>query len=169
MPRIIPTDTVADERLQPLNIFKTVGRHPKMLDGIVRLGGFLLSGVGLPSRERELVILRVGWRSDSIYEWGQHVIIGKREGVTDAEVARLRTPGLEGWDDADAALVAMADELCQTNTVSAATWDALASRFSEEQLIELLVLGGYYRMIAGILNATGVEREPGVPGWEAGV
>jgi alkylhydroperoxidase family enzyme len=168
MPRITPADDIADERLQQLNIFKTVGRHPKMLDGITRLGGFLLSGVGLPARERELVILRTGWRCGSIYEWGQHVVIARREGITDEEIARLRTPGLDGWSDADAALVAMADELCQTNTVSAATWDALASRFTDEQLIELLVLGGFYRMIAGILNATDVEREPGVPGWEAG-
>lgn len=166
MPRITPLDTAPDGPMGQLNIFKTIGKHPKMLDGIGRLGGFLLSGKGFPPRERELVILRVGWRSGSVYEWGQHVLMGRREGVTDEELARLRAPGLDGWSDDDRPLVAFADELCQTNTVSDATWRALASRFGEAQLIELVVLGGFYRLIAGTLNALGVELDDGVPGWE---
>ena len=168
MPRITPLESVADGPMGQLNIFKTIGRHPKMLDGIGRLGGFLLSGVGLPPRERELVILRTGWRSGSVYEWGQHVVIGRREGVTDEELRRLRTPGLAGWSDADRPLIAFVDELCQTNDVSDATWTALAARFTPEQLIELVVLGGFYRLIAGTLNTLRVELDEGVPGWDAG-
>jgi alkylhydroperoxidase family enzyme len=151
-----------------LNIFKTLGIHPKMLDGFGRLGGFLLSGKGFPPRERELVILRTGWRGNSVYEWGQHVVIGRREGVTDEEITRLRTPGLEGWSDADRPLIQFADELCQTNTVSDATWAPLAERFSEQQLVELTILCGFYRLVAGALNTLQVELDPGVPGWEAG-
>ena len=168
MPRIEPLETVPDNPMGQLNIFRTLGKHPKIFEAFGRLGGFLLSGKGVPARERELVILRTGWRSGSVYEWGQHVVIGKREGVTDEEITRLRTPGLEGWSDADRPFVAFADELCQTNDVTDATWSQLASRLSEEQLIELVILGGFYRLVAGALNALGVEREPGVPGWDAG-
>ena len=168
MPRITPLTSVPDGPMGPLNIFKVIGRHPKMLDGFGRLGGFLLSGKGFPPRERELVILRTGWRGNSVYEWGQHVLIGRREGVTDAEITRLRTPGLAGWSDADRPLIAFADELCQTINVSDATWNALASRFSEEQMIELTMLVGFYRLVAGALNTLQVELDEGVPGWEAG-
>ena len=168
MPRIEPLETVADNPMGQLNIFRTLGKHPKIFEAFGRLGGFLLSGKGLPARERELVILRTGWRSGSIYEWGQHVVIGKREGVTDEEITRLRTPGLEGWSDEDRPFIAFADELCQTNDVTDATWAPLAARLNEEQLIELVMLGGFYRMVAGALNALGIEREPGVPGWDAG-
>jgi 4-carboxymuconolactone decarboxylase len=169
MPRITPLDAVENPGpMGQLNIFRVVGRHPKMLDGFGRLGGFLLSGKGFPPRERELVILRTGWRSGSVYEWGQHVVIGRREGVTDAELKRLKTPGLDGWPAADRPLIAFADELCQTNTVSDATWHALAPRFSEEQLIELTMLVGFYRLVAGTLNTLQVELDEGVPGWEAG-
>ena len=168
MPRIEPLETVPDNPMGQLNIFRTLGKHPKVFEAFGRLGGFLLSGKGLPARERELVILRTGWRSGSIYEWGQHVVIGTREGVTDEEITRLRTPGYEGWSEADRPFIAFADELCQTNDVTDATWAPLAARLSEEQLIELVMLGGFYRMVAGALNALGIEREPGVPGWDAG-
>lgn len=168
MPRIAPLDAVPDNAMGQLNIFKTLSKHPKIFEAFGRLGGLLLSGKGFPARERELVILRTGWRSGSVYEWGQHVVIGRREGVTDEEIARLRTPGLDEWSDADRVLVQFADELCQTNNVTDATWAALASRFDEQQLIELVMLGGFYRMVAGALNTLGIELDDGVPGWEAG-
>lgn len=168
MPRIPPVDNVPDNPMGQLNIFRTLAKHPKLFEAFGRFGGLLLSGVGFPPRERELVILRTGWRSGSVYEWGQHVVIGRREGVTDEEITRLRTPGLEGWSDADRPLIAFADELCQSNVVSDATWDALAGRFTEQQLIELTMLCGFYRLVAGTLNTLGIELDEGVPGWEAG-
>lgn len=168
MPRIEPLESVPDNPMGQLNIFRTLAKHPKLFEAFGRLGGFLLSGKGFPPRERELVILRTGWRSGSVYEWGQHVVMGRREGITDAELVRLRTPGLDGWSDADRPLIAFADELCQMNTVSDPTWNALAARFDETQLIELVMLGGFYRLVAGTLNTIGVELDDGVPGWEAG-
>lgn len=169
MPRITPLPSIENPGpMGQLNIFRVIGRHPKMLESFSRLGGFLLSGKGFPPRERELVILRTGWRCGSVYEWGQHVVMSRREGITDAELARLRTPGLDGWADADRPLIAFADELCQTNTVTDATWDALAARFAEEQLIELTMLVGYYRLVATTLNTLQVELDDGIPGWGAG-
>jgi hypothetical protein len=29
------------------------------------------------------------------------------------------------------------------------------------------MLIGFYRMLAGVLNAAGIQPEPGVPGWPA--
>jgi 4-carboxymuconolactone decarboxylase len=168
MPRIAPLESVPDNPMGQLNIFRTLAKHPKVFEAFGRLGGFLLSGKCLPPRERELVILRTGWRSGSVYEWGQHVVMGRQAGVTDEEITRLRTPGLAGWPDADRPLVAFADELCQTNNVTDATWAALAARFDEQQLIELVMLGGFYRMVAGALNTLGIELDPGVPDWTAG-
>jgi len=166
MPRIEPLDDFTDTSgMGPINIFRTLGKHPKMLDGFARLGGFLLSGKGFPGREREIAILRVGWRSGSVYEFGQHTVIGKREGLTDDEVRRLTSPSLDGWSDDDRALVAAADELCQMNVVSDATWAKLAARWSEAELIELVVCMGFYRLVSGFLNTMGVELDEGVPGW----
>ena len=165
-PRIAPVEG-DPEGLLPLNIFRTLVKHRALADRFNRFGGYLLLKGSLPARERELVILRVGWRSGSVYEFGQHTFMSKPAGVTDDEIARLATESIEGWADGDRDLVVFVDELCATNTVSDGIWTRLAGRWSEEQLIELLVLAGFYRLVSGFLNAVGVELDPGVPGWPA--
>jgi alkylhydroperoxidase family enzyme len=150
---------------RPLNIFRTLGHHPDLLRAFTRFGNVLLNHGTLPARSRELVVLRVGWRGGSPYEFGQHTLIGRAVGVTDDEVRRLAAPGYDGWSDDDATLLRLADELCADDRVGDATWAALAARWSRAELLELLVLAGYYRLVCGLLNSTGVQLEPGTPGW----
>ena len=165
-PRIepAPADTLP-EGLPALNIFATLAKHPKLLDRFNRFGGFLLFRGLIPAREREIVILRVGWRSGSVYEFGQHTVIGKSAGLTDDEVGRLVTEQLDGWSDSDRALVELADQLCSTNTVDDALWARLSGQWGEQELMELLIVAGFYRLVSGFLNATRVPLEPGAPGW----
>jgi alkylhydroperoxidase family enzyme len=154
--------------LPPLNIFKTIAHNEPLARGFLSLGGHLLRGEVLPAREREIVILRTGWRAQSEYEFGQHTTIGLGVGVTADEVAWLADVGDPAWTADDAALVALVDELCYEDAVSDATWAQLAKRWSPEQLLELLVLAGYYRLVSGLLNGAGVALEPGTPGWPDG-
>jgi alkylhydroperoxidase family enzyme len=123
---------------------------------------------GLPPREREIVILRVGWRCQSEYEFGQHTIIGRDAGLTDDEIAALAEVGAVEWSARERALIAMCDELCRDDVVGDATWEALRQSWDEAHLLELLVLAGYYRLVSGMLNSAGVPLEPGTPGWPAG-
>jgi alkylhydroperoxidase family enzyme len=154
------------ERGRPLNIFLTLAKNEALFTSFMHLGSYLLGKrFGVERRERELVILRVGWRSGSDYEFGQHTVIGKHVGLTDEEIVRLATEGLDGWSQDDAALLALADELCADNDVSDATWARLSQRWSEEQLMDLLVLAGFYRLVSGFLRSVRVQREPGTPGF----
>ena len=171
-PRIQPLspDAAADllAGARPLNIFLTLAKNEGLYAAFLALGSHLLSRKGtIPRREREIVILRVGWNSGSDYEFGQHTLIGLHVGLTEDEIARLATDGTEGWSDDDAALVVMCDELCHDNVVSDGTWGRLAKRWSEPQLLELLVLAGFYRLVSGFLRSVGVQREPGTPGFPA--
>jgi alkylhydroperoxidase family enzyme len=154
---------------RPLNIFLTLAKNPPLFDVFTKFGSHLLFKGEVPAREREIVILRVGWQSQSEYEFGQHTVIGKQAGLTDDEVTRLARAGTKGWSDADAALVRLADELCVDNVVSDDTWHALAETWSEPQLLELLMLAGYYRLVSGVLNSAGVSLEPATPGWPEGI
>jgi 4-carboxymuconolactone decarboxylase len=165
-PRIAPLPASDDQR--QLNIFRTLARNKALYKGFLALGGHLLGGSGLPAREREIVILRTGFRAGSEYEFGQHTRIGRDAGLTDPEIARLADAGDGSWDDDDAALVAMVDELCADDVVTESTWRRLAGRWSEEQLLELVVLAGYYRLVSGLLNSVGVALEPETPAWPDG-
>jgi 4-carboxymuconolactone decarboxylase len=150
-----------------LNIFATLARNPPLLDHFGRFFTYLLKEGALPGRERELVILRVGWLTGSVYEFGQHTVEGLREGLTPDEIEAIaREPVQPGhWSADDTALLSMADELCRHDGVSDGTWGALARRWSEAELLELLVLAGGYRMVCGLLNAVGIELDEGIPGW----
>ena len=165
-PRIAPLPASDDQR--QLNIFRTLARNKPLYKGFLGLGGHLLGGTGLPAREREIVILRTGFRAGSEYEFGQHTRIGSGAGLTDAEIARLADAGDGEWAEDDAALVAMVDELCSDDVVTDPTWSRLSSRWDDEQLLELLVLAGYYRLVSGLLNSVGVALEPETPGWPNG-
>ncbi len=181
-PRIEPIDLddVTDDELRttlggaltldgrPLNIFGVLGHHPKLLKRFNLLGGFLLNKGLIPERERELVILRVGWNAQAIYEFGQHTVIGKRCGLTDEEIAALtKTPHDHDWSAEDLALIALADDLAAADCVSDGTWLALSARWSEAELVELLIVAGFYRLVSGFLNSAGVQLDDGVPGFPA--
>ena len=60
-----------------VNIFATLVRHPGLFRRWLPFGGKLLAG-RLPARDRELLVLRTGWRCRSEYEWAQHVVVGRR-------------------------------------------------------------------------------------------
>ena len=126
---------------KPLNIFAALGHHPKLLKRFNLLGGLLLHEGLLPAREREIVVLRTGWKAGSQYEFGQHTIIALKCGLTQKEVAALtRAPHEHPWSRDDGALIALADELSDEDCVSDPTWATLRERWSTAQIVELLVV-----------------------------
>jgi len=153
----------------PLNVFATLAHNPRVLKRFSLFAGLFLAKNSIPVREREIVILRVAWNCRSIYEFGQHTVIGRQCGLADAEIidlARMQ-PELQ-WSPHESALIAMSDELCRDNDIADATWAALQGDWTEGELVELIMLVGSYRALAGFLNATRVERDAGVPGWPDG-
>jgi 4-carboxymuconolactone decarboxylase len=150
----------------PINIFGTLAHHPKLLKRFNVLGGFFLNVGLLPAREREIVILRVGHNCQAVYEYGQHTVIGLRVGMTDEEISALtKSPDAYPWSADDRALIALADDLCADDCVSDGTWAALRPRWSDAELLELVMVAGMYRMVSGFLNSLGVQLDEGIPGW----
>jgi len=148
----------------PLNIFRTLAHHPKLLKRWLVFGNHLLAKSTLPARERELAILRVGWLCRAGYEWGQHVQIGRNAGLDDAEIDRVREgPEAADWSDAERAVLKATDELHQDSFVSDATWTELGKHFETQQLMDLIFTVGQYHLVSMALNTLGVQLEPGVP------
>ena len=145
---------------EDMNLFATLARHPRLLKRWSAFGGTLLMRGELPARERELVIMRTAANTGAAYEWGHHVPLARRAGITDDEVLRLARPLAEGdWEPGDEALVRAADELHIDNRISDGTWARLAERLSEEQLIEVCFLVGQYHLVAYTLRSLGIQPE----------
>ena len=179
-PRLLPVPPAErDDRVRELladfvvgptaHIYETMARHPEVLARCIPLGRQLRGG-RLSLRERELLILRSGWRCRSEYEWAQHSRLARAGGMSDDELLRIAAgPDDPGWEPHESMLLRAADELHEQSCVSSATWAALATRYDEQELIEIVMLCGYYHLIAYFLNSTGVEIEEGTPGFPPGL
>jgi alkylhydroperoxidase family enzyme len=145
-----------------LNIFRTLARAPKALARFNEWGSYVLSRRNsLPAREREIVILRVGFLCKSGYEFTQHTRIGLNEGLSEGEIARIKQGADAGWSGADAALIRAADELVKDHFVSDATWAELSRHFDEKQRMDVVFTTGQYTQVSMFLNTFGVQLEPG--------
>jgi alkylhydroperoxidase family enzyme len=176
-PRVPPLspealDPETRERLgpaPPLNIFLTLAHHPKLLKRWLVFGSHVLGRSTLPPRERELVILRIGWLCRSGYEWGQHVKIALGSGLSQAEIDRIPSgpeaqgPDAQRWSETDRALLRATDELHADAFIGDATWQALAARFDVPQLLDLIFTVGQYNLVSMALNSLGVQPEPDLP------
>jgi len=153
---------------QVLNIFKTLAHHPKLMKRWLVFGAHVLGKTTLPARDRELLILRTGWKCRSPYEWGQHVVIARAAGITDDEIEAVAVgPDAQLWAPFDATLLRAADELHDDSSLSDATWQALSERYNEQQLLDTIFTVGQYHLVSMALNSCAVERDDGVTGVRA--
>jgi 4-carboxymuconolactone decarboxylase len=179
-PRLLPLDEKdwteeQRELLAPMrrngrvfNIFKTLVRYPKLLKRWLPLGNHLLFKSSLPARERELLILRTAWLCRAEYEWGQHVVIAAREGLSPAEIERTAAgAAATGWSEAERALLGAADELYRDQCLSDESWAALTRHFTTPQVMDVIFTVGAYAMLAMALNSLGVPLDEGLEGWPA--
>lgn len=146
---------------QVYNIFRTQIRLPEATRAFLAWGSYILSRRNdLPPREREIVILRIGYLCRSGYEWAQHERIGLQVGLTSQEIARIKQgPSAPGWSDADRALLQATDELHREQFVTTPTWAALAAHFSESQRVNLVYTAGQYTQVSMLLNTLGVQLD----------
>ena len=149
-----------------VNVRATMAHHP----GLARaFGGFanaVLNEAHTPRRQRELVILRMGWNCQARYEFGQHTLYGLAYGVTNDEVSAVTRPLSEhAWSDEDRILLQMTDDLYTDDCVSDATWAELTAQFETPMIMEYIGAAMSYRMVSSVLNTCGVQLDEGVPTW----
>jgi alkylhydroperoxidase family enzyme len=147
--------------------FRTVLHHPPLaraMDGLLKR--LLYEGI-LAERARELIIMRIAWRTGSACEWARHRPFCQRAGITDEELIALRDwHGSPLFDAADRAALAATDETLETGTLSDAAWTACADAFpTVPELLELVVAIGNWRMYSQLLRSAAVPLEPTDTPW----
>lgn len=152
-----------DAPVEPLKLFRTLVRNQQISERMRPLGAGLLGRQSsLDPRDREIVINRTCARCGCEYEWGVHVIFfGQALGIPKEQLAATVTQpaSAKDWTDRQALLIRLVDELHVSATVSDDLWQRLGTFWNEAQLIELLVLVGWYHLISFVANAAHVERE----------
>ncbi len=171
-PRILPLDEpytpeIAGELaammppgVPPLKLFRTLAHSPRIL-AKVRASNLLGRGP-LERRERELVILRTCARCGSEYEWGVHAsVFAERVGLGHEQVeASVRGDADDpAWSERDALLIRLVDELHDASRLNEETWVRLRDGWSDEQILEILALVGFYHTISFITNGLEIDRE----------
>ncbi|GHH19948.1 carboxymuconolactone decarboxylase family protein [Streptomyces rubradiris] len=148
---------------EPLALFRVLHRHPELASRMFSLGAGLLGHGLLPAVDREIVIARVTARAGCAYEWGVHAAtLAQRAGLSQEQLRATTETGTAGstaWSPRHAALLDAADELHDTARLSQSAWDALRVHYDDAQLLELLVLIGWYRTISCLANGLLLEEE----------
>ncbi len=149
--------------IEPLALFRTLNVHGELASRMRPLGaGILGSRATVPLALRELMIDRTCALAGAEYEWGVHAsAFGAAAGLDEA---RLHATAMGGsrealWDAEQSAVLRLAEELHETSTISDGLWDELSARFSEQQIIELIVTAGWYHVIAYVCNGLRVPLE----------
>ena len=154
---LTPTDNIPGYSLLMI-------KHPELFRRQLEMGIAFFKGRVAP-RERELAVLRTAWLLRAPFEWGEHVDIAKRYGITAEEIERvIQGSGAPGWSAHEAAILAAVEEMLSEQAVSDETWATLAQSWDDQQLIEFPLMVGQYVATALQQNALRVRLAPDNPG-----
>jgi alkylhydroperoxidase family enzyme len=152
----------------PIRLFRTFVQNLPMTTAMGGWGSYELSKhLSLTMRDREIVIDRTCARCSCEYEWGVHVaFFAERVALSPPQVASL-THGEESdpcWtDERDRLLIEAVDALHDTADIDDTLWQRLSAIFGDQELLDLLLLCGWYHAISFAANGARVAREDGAP------
>ncbi|VWB84880.1 carboxymuconolactone decarboxylase [Burkholderia lata] len=146
----------------PLRLFTTLARDARLFTKFFAAG--LLDKGHLDIRQREIVIDRTTALCRSEYEWGVHIsVFSTAAGLNSEQIRSLARGSADDacWSDEDRLLIRLCDTLHQQCDIDDDLWQALRPHFSDEALLELLMLAGFYRTVSYLANGLRLPPEPG--------
>ncbi len=154
------------EAMAPLNVFRVLLHHPELSGAIAGLLTMLLFRGKLDRRLRELVIMRIGWRTGSVYEWTQHWRVALQLDVSQADLLAVRDWRNRDLGDAERAVLQATDDTLEHGAISAETWRACERVLpGREELLELVAAIGNWSLFSQLLQSLEIPLEDGVTPW----
>ena len=153
-------DKIESNGATVLNLYRAVGHSPSTISSFIKLGNVLLNHAELPSRLRELAILRIANLAGSKYEWRQHVPIATEVGINSQQIDEIHQ-----WKDSDVftgderAVLQYTDEVSIDVNVKDDTFGVLQKHLSERSIVELTISIAYWGLIARVLVPLDIELE----------
>jgi alkylhydroperoxidase family enzyme len=149
----------------PFKLFTVLARDERLLLRFTGSAVSYLEPSHVTLRQREVLLLRVTARCRCAYEWGMRVhYFAEETGLSEAQLyASVYSSADDAcWQPDDSILIQLADELHDTVSIGDALWAGLRAAFSEEAILQLLLMAGYYRTVAYLANGLRLPLEPGV-------
>jgi 4-carboxymuconolactone decarboxylase len=152
-----------DRGIRGMNGIGIMLHYPELAKAFLAFNNHVAIKAKISRRIRELLILRISWLRAAEYEFIQHVVLGRRAGLTDEEIRRITFgPDAAGWEPADADLVRAVDELHRHACIQDATWSRLSQHFDRDQIMDIVFAVGCYDLLAMVFKTFGAELESGV-------
>lgn len=144
----------------PLLLFRTIATSERAWEKF--RNGSLLDRGPLTLRDREIVINRTTALANCEYEWGVHVAVyAEHAGLTDEQISATRNAGAAApcWSDAEQALIMTVDALHSRATLDRTEFDRISKHYDDSQILEILMLCGFYRTVSYVANALELPLE----------
>jgi alkylhydroperoxidase family enzyme len=148
-------------------LFRTLLVHPPIAQSLWGLVHALLREGQLDAGVRELVIMRVAWRTGAAYEWAQHWRVSLSAGLGEEKVADVRDwPQSGRFSGAERAALAAADDLVDFGAARPETWTVCEREFPRDRdCVELLSAIATYHMLAQLLRSLEVPLDDELEMW----
>ncbi len=149
-----------------LGVWSTCANAPRLCNAWLEFTDYLLRESSLPIRDRELLILRIGYLNQGAYEWAAHRGLALSVGISEDELKDITIgSSADSWSEWDSALLQAAEELHEAALVSEETWATLSRQYDKRQMMEVVFTVGQYNLVAMYLNSLGVQFEEGWTGF----
>jgi alkylhydroperoxidase family enzyme len=148
------------EALPKLNIFRMAANAPASFQPLIDVAMSILLQSEFDARKREIAVLRVAHTMAASYVWTQHLAVGRRTGLTDAEIEKIATDGpVQGLDEEGNLLCRVADEITRDVRLSDEALGAIVERYGVRQATELIFCCSYFNLLGRFLESTRVDHE----------
>lgn len=175
-PRVDPLDAAPAKQaaadagipdyMADLSVFRVLLRNQAVARGLNGLLAALLWEGVLDHRLRELVIMRIGWVTGSVYEWTQHWRVAVSLGVSPDDLLAVRHgPDHPAFGPVERAVLGATDDVLSTGQVSAPSFEACRTHLDDAALVELVAVIGNWSMFSSLLRSLEVPLEDGVEPW----
>ena len=152
---------LARPELRRAGVYVTFANHPALFQAIGGPAVHILNVNSLPDRAREVAVIRACARARGAYPYRQHVGIGRSAGVTESEIAALGRLRPTGLGEEAQTLVDMVDRLYRDNDLDDGVWARAQAAFSNDQIMDAILICGFYGLISAVLNVARTPLEPG--------
>ena len=142
-----------------INVLRTLVRVPALADRILPFARYLAQETTLSPRHRAMLILRTAWLTQSTNLWATHASRASDSNLRAEEVLRVAEGPAEGWNEFEARLLGLADELFTNSSVTDETWRALSERYDLHNLMDAVVTVTETTSHAILFNTLGIQPD----------